>query len=190
MATSASFHGVVGLQNGSKNLGDTTDTPEIRDIRVNVCPIIDDEGKSAHYLHLFANDDLQPLPNGARTFQTAIIAVKVSRSPTTNGGKCIGQLIDFIITAHTAYPELKERAKQEGKAIHTVLLDVLEKLRHENHVDTYTELTKHIHCYPDFHGNRFPNADPRMRGSIESSIADLARKYLQAELHDEACRLV
>jgi hypothetical protein len=33
-----------------------------------------------------------------------------------------------------------------------VLLDVLEKLRHENHVDTYTELTKHIHFYPDFHG--------------------------------------
>ncbi|KAG1882825.1 hypothetical protein F4604DRAFT_355983 [Suillus subluteus] len=36
--------------------------------------------------------------------------------PTTNGGKCIGQLIDFIITTHTAYPELKERAKQEGKS--------------------------------------------------------------------------
>jgi ribulose kinase len=29
-----------------------------------------------------------------------------------------GQLIDFIITTHSAYPELKERVKQEGKAIH------------------------------------------------------------------------
>ncbi|KAG1791840.1 uncharacterized protein HD556DRAFT_1444914 [Suillus plorans] len=98
------------------------------------------------------------------------------------GQSSTGQLIDFIITTHHAYPDLKERAKQEGKAIHTVLLDVLEKLRHENHVDTYTELTKHIHFYPDFHGNRSPIADPRMRGSIvglelESSIADLARKY-------------
>ncbi|KAG1722525.1 hypothetical protein EDB19DRAFT_1898194 [Suillus lakei] len=82
------------------------------------------------------------------------------------GQSSTGQLIDFIITTHTAYPELKERAKQEGKAIHIILLDVLEKLRHENQVDTYTELTKHIHFYPDFHGNRSPIADSRMRGSI------------------------
>ncbi|KAG2742261.1 hypothetical protein P692DRAFT_20879504 [Suillus brevipes Sb2] len=94
-----------------------------------------------------------------------------------------GQLIDFIITTHSAYPELKERVKQEGKAIHIVLLDLLEKLRHENHVgSSYTELTKRIHFYPDCHGNRSPIADPRMRGSIvglelESFIADLARKY-------------
>ncbi|KAG0700075.1 hypothetical protein DFH29DRAFT_990548 [Suillus ampliporus] len=98
------------------------------------------------------------------------------------GQSSTGQLIDFIITTHTAYPELQERAKQEGKAIHLVLLDVLEKLRHENHVDTYTELTKDVHFYPDFHGNRSPIADSRMRGSIvglelDSSIADLARKY-------------
>ncbi|KIK35006.1 hypothetical protein CY34DRAFT_110062 [Suillus luteus UH-Slu-Lm8-n1] len=81
-----------------------------------------------------------------------------------------GQLIDFIITTHSAYPELKERAKQEGKAIHIVLLDVLEKLRHEHS----------------------PIADPRMRGSVvdlelESFTADLARKhYLTLEAIVEA----
>ncbi|KAG1902838.1 uncharacterized protein F5891DRAFT_1021390 [Suillus fuscotomentosus] len=98
------------------------------------------------------------------------------------GQSSTGQLIDFIITTHTAYPELKERAKQEGKCTHDVLLDVLEKLRNENNVHTYTELTKNVHFYPDFHGNRSPIADSRMRGSIiglelDASIADLARKY-------------
>ncbi|KAG1787702.1 uncharacterized protein HD556DRAFT_1408242 [Suillus plorans] len=98
------------------------------------------------------------------------------------GQSSTGQLIDFIITTHTAYPELKERAKQEGKCTHDVLLDVLEKLRNENNVHTYTELTKNVHFYPDFHGNRSPIADSRMRGSIvglelDASIDDLARKY-------------
>lgn len=33
-----------------------------------------------------------------------------------------------------------------------VLLEVLEKLRQEKQVDSFTELTKDIHFYPDFHG--------------------------------------
>ncbi|KAG2074152.1 hypothetical protein BDR04DRAFT_194291 [Suillus decipiens] len=35
---------------------------------------------SLHSLHLFANDDLQPLHDGARAFPTVIIAGKFSRS--------------------------------------------------------------------------------------------------------------
>jgi hypothetical protein len=87
-ATSASFHGIVGLQNPSRYQIDRKNywrydafiaTPEIGDIRVNVFTfnantasaedgiylldarttigsIVDDEGNSAHSLHLFAND--------------------------------------------------------------------------------------------------------------------------------------
>ncbi|KAG2069800.1 hypothetical protein BDR04DRAFT_1101067 [Suillus decipiens] len=87
MATSASFHGVLGLQNGSRYQIDGKNflrydgfiaTPEIGDIRVNVFTfgantasaedgiylmdarttigsIVDDQGKSAHFLHLFAD---------------------------------------------------------------------------------------------------------------------------------------
>ncbi|KAH7888170.1 hypothetical protein F5I97DRAFT_2014782 [Phlebopus sp. FC_14] len=98
------------------------------------------------------------------------------------GQSSTGQLIDFVITTHTAYPELQERAKKEQKNIHQVLLEVLEKLRRENDVETYAELTKDIHFYPDFHGNRSPIADPRMRGAIiglelDASLSDLSRKY-------------
>jgi hypothetical protein len=88
MVTSASFHGVIGLQNPRRyqidrknywHYGAFTVTPEIRDIHVNVFTfgantasaedgiylldawttigsIIDDEGNSAHSLHLFSND--------------------------------------------------------------------------------------------------------------------------------------
>ncbi|EGO01449.1 hypothetical protein SERLA73DRAFT_176714 [Serpula lacrymans var. lacrymans S7.3] len=98
------------------------------------------------------------------------------------GQSSTGQLIDFIITTHVAYPELKERAEKENTNIHQVLLDTLERLKVENHAETLTELTKDIHFYPDFHGNRSPIADSRMRGSIvglelDSGLSDLARKY-------------
>ncbi|KAH0839566.1 hypothetical protein J3R83DRAFT_455 [Lanmaoa asiatica] len=51
------------------------------------------------------------------------------------GQSSTGQLIDFVITTHAAYPELQERAKQEQKNIHQVLLEVLEKLRQEKQVE-------------------------------------------------------
>ncbi|KAF8632006.1 hypothetical protein AX17_004950 [Amanita inopinata Kibby_2008] len=98
------------------------------------------------------------------------------------GQSSTGQLIDFILKNHPAYPQLVEQAKKENKPIHAVLEDVLQKLRAERGVDSTVELTKDVHFYPDFHGNRSPIADPRMRGSIvgldlDSSISDLARKY-------------
>ncbi|KAJ7265859.1 FGGY family of carbohydrate kinase [Mycena haematopus] len=98
------------------------------------------------------------------------------------GQSSTGQLIDFILKTHPAYGELQERAKAQGKNIFTVLNDLLEKLRVEAGVTSLTELLKDVHMYPDFHGNRSPIADPRMRGAIvglalDSTLADLARKY-------------
>ncbi|KAH9894101.1 Pentulose kinase [Cubamyces lactineus] len=97
------------------------------------------------------------------------------------GQSSTGQLIDFMITTHPAYPRLKELAEKQNKNIHEVLQAELEKLRVEEKVDNLTELTKDLHFYPDLHGNRSPLADPRMRGSIvglalDSTLGDLARK--------------
>jgi len=98
------------------------------------------------------------------------------------GQSSTGQLIDFIITTHPAYQELVRLSQEQKKNIHTVLEERLEKLRVENGVESLTELIKDLHIYPDFHGNRSPIADPRMRGSIvgltiDSSLTSLALSY-------------
>ncbi|KAJ6567303.1 FGGY family of carbohydrate kinase, partial [Mycena vulgaris] len=98
------------------------------------------------------------------------------------GQSSTGQLIDFMLTTHPAYPKLVEQGKEQGKSIFVVLQDLLEKLRAEENVASFTELMKDVHMYPDFHGNRSPIADPRMRGAIvglalDATLPDLARKY-------------
>ncbi|KAF8164857.1 hypothetical protein B0H34DRAFT_214475 [Crassisporium funariophilum] len=98
------------------------------------------------------------------------------------GQSSTGQLIEFILTTHPAYPELVKMGKDQQRNIHTILEETLEKLRVEKGVESLTELTKDLHMYPDFHGNRSPIADPRMRGSIvglklDSTITSLALSY-------------
>ncbi|KAF6762435.1 ribitol kinase [Ephemerocybe angulata] len=99
------------------------------------------------------------------------------------GQSATGQLIEHMISTHPAKDALYKKAKEEGKNIYTVLHDTLERLRVEQKVASYTELTKDLHIYPDFHGNRSPIADPRMRGSIigltldRSSLSSLALLY-------------
>ncbi|KAF9480235.1 Pentulose kinase [Pholiota conissans] len=98
------------------------------------------------------------------------------------GQSSTGQLIDFMLTTHPAYAELVQLGKDQQKNIHVVLQEILERLRVENNAESLTELIKDLHLYPDFHGNRSPIADPRMRGSIvgielDDSLVDLARTY-------------
>ncbi|KAJ7667593.1 hypothetical protein DFH06DRAFT_1280541 [Mycena polygramma] len=86
------------------------------------------------------------------------------------GQSSTGQLIDFMLTTHPAYPELQERGKAQGKNIFVILQELLDKLRDEEKVASLTELMKDVHLYPDFHGNRSPIADPRMRGAIAIAL--------------------
>ncbi|KAF8319228.1 Pentulose kinase [Cantharellus anzutake] len=112
------------------------------------------------------------------------------------GQSSTGQLIDFVITNHPAYPELVEISRKTGKNIHVILEEKLVELQREaaekkaarlgkkvEEIDFgLTELTKDLHFYPDLHGNRSPLADPEMRGSIvgltlDNSLNDLALKF-------------
>ncbi|KAI0052638.1 Pentulose kinase [Auriscalpium vulgare] len=98
------------------------------------------------------------------------------------GQSSTGQLIDFIITTHPAYAELKERAAKQQANIHEVLRQIMDEVKRAEGAGSWTETIKDMHLYPDLHGNRSPIADPRMRGSImgltlNDSLQDLARKY-------------
>ncbi|TFK28625.1 ribitol kinase [Coprinopsis marcescibilis] len=98
------------------------------------------------------------------------------------GQSATGQLIEHIVKTHPAYSQLVDKAQNSGSSIYDVLHQSLESLRVERGVGSYTELTKDLHVYPDFHGNRSPIADPRMRGSIigldlDTSLTSLALLY-------------
>ncbi|KAI0319179.1 Pentulose kinase [Amylostereum chailletii] len=98
------------------------------------------------------------------------------------GQSSTGQLIDFIITTHAAYPELQKVAKERNANIHQVLRDTLEEIKKEEGAASWTEMLKDMHFYPDLHGNRSPIADSQMRGAfmgltLSAGLHDLARKY-------------
>ncbi|KAE9398272.1 Pentulose kinase [Gymnopus androsaceus JB14] len=98
------------------------------------------------------------------------------------GQSSTGQLIDFMIKTHPAYPRLQKLAEDQKTNIFAVLQELLQKMKKENGAESLTELTKDMHFYPDLHGNRSPIADPRMRGSfvglaLDDGLNDLARKY-------------
>ncbi|ORY31026.1 hypothetical protein BCR39DRAFT_527906 [Naematelia encephala] len=98
------------------------------------------------------------------------------------GQSSTGQLIDFMMTTHPAYPKLQALCDKTGRNAFDLLGERLETMRQAKGVDTATHLTKDLHFYPDLHGNRSPLADPRMKGMItglalDDSLNDLARKF-------------
>lgn len=98
------------------------------------------------------------------------------------GQSSTGQLIDFVITTHPAYPKLQEEVKKQGVSSYEVLGRRLEEMQKRTEAPTPTHLTKDLHFYPDLHGNRSPLADPKMKGMItglelDESLDDLAKKF-------------
>lgn len=108
------------------------------------------------------------------------------------GQSSTGQLIDFMIKTHPAYPHLQQISKEQGKNMFDVLGEKLEEMRVARGCETLTHLTRDLHLYPDvsrdasssplllfladplhplaaqLHGNRSPLADPRMVSAASS----------------------
>lgn len=70
------------------------------------------------------------------------------------GQSSTGQLIEFTLRTHPAYGELQRRAKEEQRDQFDILFDTLEALCAEEGLGKgeFTELTRHMHMYPDLHG--------------------------------------
>jgi FGGY-family pentulose kinase len=102
---------------------------------------------------------------------------------TEAGQSATGALLDHIIYTHGAYLEAKKQADAAGVSIFVFLNLRLAGLQKERDVGSLSMLTKELHVYPDFHGNRSPHADPTLRGMISglklsSDVDDLALLYL------------
>lgn len=101
------------------------------------------------------------------------------------GQSCTGALLAHVLAIHPASGKLSQLAESSNLSKFDYLNLTLENLVVENNVRSVVSLAKHIFFYGDFHGNRSPIADPRMRASIigqsmDSSVNDLAIQYFGA----------
>ncbi|KAG7664442.1 uncharacterized protein J8A68_002045 [[Candida] subhashii] len=101
------------------------------------------------------------------------------------GQSCTGQLLAHVLAIHPASQELSRVAEASNLSKFDYLNLTLENMVVDNHERSVVSLAKHMFFYGDFHGNRSPIADPRMKASIigqsmDNSINDLAIQYFAA----------
>ncbi|KAF8476102.1 FGGY family of carbohydrate kinase [Kalaharituber pfeilii] len=101
------------------------------------------------------------------------------------GQSATGSLLHHIVTTHTSYEKAKEAAMARKQNIYEYLNHRLEELAQESKASTISYLARHFFLVGDYHGNRSPIADPRMRGSVvglsmDSSVDSLALMYYAA----------
>ncbi|CAH2352867.1 D-ribulokinase [[Candida] railenensis] len=101
------------------------------------------------------------------------------------GQSCTGALLAHVLAIHPATAELSRLSEDSNISKFDYLNLILENLVSETKSRSVVSLAKHIFFYGDFHGNRSPIADPRMRASIigqsmDSSVNDLAIQYFGA----------
>lgn len=102
------------------------------------------------------------------------------------GQLCTGALLAHVLAIHPATPELSRLLESSNLSKFDYLNLTLENMVAEDpEVRLVVSLARHMFFYGDFHGNRLPVADPRMRALIigqlmDSSINDLAIQYFGA----------
>lgn len=80
------------------------------------------------------------------------------------GQSISGILLDHIIKNHPAFPLVLEAAGAQHPQPY--LNGLLETIVASKGLDSLQELTKDLHVWPDYHGNRSPLDDPSMRGMV------------------------
>jgi len=100
---------------------------------------------------------------------------------TEGGQSATGALMDHMIHSHARGEELRKEAEGRGTTVYALLNERLDALASDAAFPA--ALTAELHVQPDFHGNRSPRADPRLRGMISGlkltdSVDSLALLYL------------
>ena len=86
------------------------------------------------------------------------------------GQSSTGQLLDFMVETHPAFPRLKELAAEQETHHFVVLGKLLESMSREQKAPFLPWLTKNLFLYPDLHGERLP----------PSVVSNLIDHFLQA----------
>ena len=97
------------------------------------------------------------------------------------GQSATGTLVDRIVYEHARGPDLRAQERSEGRNAYEILNRRIASL--SERTEFPAQLTRNLHVYPDFHGNRSPLADPTLRGMIsgltmDTSLDSLAVEYL------------
>ncbi|XP_013418272.1 FGGY carbohydrate kinase domain-containing protein [Lingula anatina] len=99
------------------------------------------------------------------------------------GQTACGKLIDHIVETHPAYSEALQRAEKEGIHLSVYLNQLIQSMAEKQGLSHSAELTRDLHMWPDFHGNRSPLADSTLKGMISGltlacGVEELACNHL------------
>ncbi|XP_015602232.1 FGGY carbohydrate kinase domain-containing protein [Cephus cinctus] len=98
------------------------------------------------------------------------------------GQSATGKLLDHIIDTHPATQSIRNKIDKKTH-VQGYLSQLLEAMAKKKNLSDVAVLTKNLHVWPDFHGNRSPLAEPSLQGmisglSLSTDEENLATLYL------------
>ena len=110
--------------------------------------------------HMILNDKPIKIPGIWGPYDSAILEDMWLHE---GGQSSVGSLLDHIIQSHPAYDEATINARSNNVSIQEYLVTILKQLKQKRGESNLAFLTKELHVWPDFHGNRSPVADPNLK---------------------------
>lgn len=83
------------------------------------------------------------------------------------GQSATGILLDHIVRTHPAYNRVQKNAERAKQHPFEYLNCMLDEMARQKGIANVQELTRNVHVWPDFHGNRSPLADASLRGMVK-----------------------
>ncbi|RLU14860.1 hypothetical protein DMN91_012747 [Ooceraea biroi] len=94
------------------------------------------------------------------------------------GQSATGKLLDHIIGTHPATPGIIMKHLTGNKHIQQYLSELLHVMAEQRNLQNVSYLTRDLHVWPDFHGNRSPLADPSLKGMVSGLSLSVDEEHL------------